>query len=475
MRCSRGGRLAASALLLLLVIPAVTGCDGDDPLAGSISAGDPYFPAAGNGGYDVASYDISLKIDPVSGSVNGTTAMQARTTQALGSFSLDFHGLEVTSVEMDGQAAAYQREGQELIVACPEELGAGEAFSTEISYSGIPEPLTDAEPLSVGWQREGDDIYTLDEPIGAATWFPANDHPSDKATYLFHLTVPVPYMAVAGGVLLDTEVQGTDRTYVWEMRQPCASYLAAVAIGKYTLSENIAPNGVPLRDYLAIEVAEEAETAFARTGEVLAYYADLFGPYPFDAYGVVVSGAVTGAAMENQSLSLFGRDVLEKRMSDAHLGVVYLSHELAHQWFGNSVTIARWDDIWLNEGFATYASWLWLEHDLGPEALNAMVEESLGMLDQDCPPPGDPGPEQLFGVSTYRRGALTLHALRLTVGDEIFFRILRGWASRHQYGNATTQDFITLAEEMAGDAGADLDELFDEWLYGGGVPELPNP
>ena len=259
------------------------------------------------------------------------------------------------------------------------------------------------------------------------------------------------------------------------MRQPLASYLATVSVGDYGVEETTAPGGVGDRNYFAPEVAGAAELAFRRTGEVLAFYVDLFGPYPFDVYGVVVPDAATGAAMENQTLSLFGRDVLEKRMSEVVVGQIFLAHELAHQWFGNSVTIAHWKDIWLSEGFATYASWLWLEHDRGAEALAQQVEQSRSLLlGERQAPPGAPGADQLFSASVYRRGALTLHALRLTVGDETFFRILRTWAERHKYGNATTKEFIALAEDEAPrELGSALAGLFERWLYGDGLPALP--
>lgn len=472
MRRPHLGRLVAVAFLTLLIVPVLAGCT--DPASGPTGAGDPYFPEAGNGGYDVDAYEISLRVDPGSGALEGSTTIQAWTTQVLGSFSLDLLGLDVARVSVDGATAEHERRGGELIIACPEPLGQGEAFSAEVSYSGVPGSVPDSGSLSLGWRHSGDDIYTLDEPRGAATWFPVNDHPSDKATYTYRITVPAPYVATAGGVLAATETQGADRTFVWEMRQPCAGYLAAVTVGDYVLRETRAPNGVAIRDYFAHAVAEEAERVFARTGEVLAHFSDLLGLYPFDAYGVVVTDLVTGAAMENQTLSLFGRDVLEKMMSDATIGAVYLSHELAHQWFGNSVTIREWDDIWLNEGFATYASWLWLEHDRGPQILATMVEDSLDTLEgRRHEPPGDPGPDGLFGASTYQRGALTLHALRTAVGDDAFFRILREWASRYQYANAETRDFIDLAVELGGGTGVDVAGLLDDWLYGDRLPRMP--
>ena len=447
----------------------------DDRPAGSEGIGDPYFPTAGNGGYDALHYEIALKVDPIAGTVAGSVTVESRAVQDLDSFDLDFSGLDIEGVRVGGLSAEYRRKKQELIIECPGRVAAGETFATEVIYSGKPVPQTDSDALSVGWQHVGDTIYTLDEPQGAATWFPVNDHPSDKATYLFRITVPKPYVAAANGVLVTTEDKGADQTFVWEMRQPLASYLATITVGEYQVQEMIAPNGVAIRNYFAPEVAEAAEVAFARTGEMLAFYADLFGPYPFDVYGVVVPDVDTGAAMENQTLSLFGRDVLAERMSDPVIGAVYLSHELAHQWFGNSVTITRWKDIWLNEGFATYASWLWLEHDSGREMLDEQVRQSLGMLaNEKEPPPGDPGADDLFGASVYRRGALTLHALRLTVGDDTFFRILRAWVSRYQHGNVWTEDLIALAGEEAQNLpGTDLAGLFETWLYGDGLPALP--
>jgi aminopeptidase N len=445
---------------------------GDFDLAG---LGDEYFPLAGNGGYDARHYEIEVICDPYTGELAGKTTIELEALQALETFHLDLTGLEVSGVEIDGVAAGFERVGQELIVRYPGALDPGQAASVAVTYSGRPVGLISAEGYSEGWQWVEDTIYTFDEPEGAATWFPVNDHPSDKATYEFRITVPRPFVAAANGVLVETIDGGEERTFVWEMEHPMASYLAAVAIGEFVVEETTSPMGVPIRNYFDPAIAQEAAEAFAKTGDVIDYFSGLFGPYPFAAYGVVVPDATIGAAMENQTLSLFGRDVVEQTMQDPFVGPMFLSHELAHQWFGDSVTLGEWRDIWLNEGFAMYAGWLWAEHDLGPMGMSQWVGYALDSLAAEVEtPPGDPGVDDLFGTGVYERGGLTLHALRLTVGDEIFFGILREWVSRHAYGNVTTADFISLVREKAGHlSGFDVDSFFQGWLFDEEMPALP--
>ena len=251
-------------------------------------------------------------------------------------------------------------------------------------------------------------------------------------------------------------------TYRYRLDHATSTYLATVVIGAFERIDHGTIHGVALRDYLPADLVDEPPSAFAKTADMIDVLDDVFGPFPFAEYGHVVVPGFPGA-MENPTLSLVGRSA----MYDA-----IVVHEIAHQWFGDSVTPASWRDIWLNEGFATYAEWLWLESAVGPGAAAASIRDAhRDMARRDPVPPGDPGPRDLFDTSVYLRGALTLHALRVEVGDEAFFRIVRTYADRFAGSNASTDDFVALAEDLAG---RDLGGLFDAWLFGADLPPLPS-
>jgi aminopeptidase N len=438
------------------------------PVTGASGLGDPYYPKSGNGGYDVENYDISLDIDPASAAISGQTVITATATQDLAAFYLDFDGLSISGVTLDGGASKFERKGAKLKVTCPQAIAARTPFTVAVTYSGRPKGLANQR----GWQKDGDDIFTFDESVGASCWYPANDTPLDKATFTLRLTVPQPYVATGNGVLASTQTQGDKQTFTWTMDKPMTTYLAAVTVGRYESQSSTSPAGVTIRNYASPDLAALVRTAYARTGEVLDYFAIVFGPYPFAAYGIVATDAATDGAIENQTLSLFGKQYLAADPESAMWG---LAHELAHQWFGDSVSVKKWNDIWLNEGFATYAGWLWIEHDQGEAAFQAEVQRSYErMAASNEPPPGSPGTKYLFSDGVYYKGALTLQALRLTVGDDAFFQILRSWTERYEYGNAETADFIALAKEKATQVpGAALDALFQAWLYGDKMPALP--
>lgn len=485
----RSRRIAAlvAAVAVLAVLVTALGLqladDGpSDPVAGSSSTtrppsttrlagssgaagvGDPYFPDLGNGGYDVQHYSLDLSWDADGGSLEGRTTITATATQALASFHLDLAGLEVRSVEVDGAPALTTRERHELVVTPAEPVPDGQAFAVVVAYGGKPVPLQQGTDLfRVGWQTDGREAFVASEPAGAATFFPVNDHPSDKATYDFRITAPSDLVVATNGVAGRRSAHA-DGTTTWESaaREPMASYLVQIAIGDYEIVDGgTSAAGVPIRHVLHRDQAAQAKVSVARTAEMMDVLSEVWGPYPFETYGVLAVDEDLGFALETQTLTLIGSDIAR----DGRAADVILVHELAHQWVGDAVSPATWKDIWLNEGFATYSEWLWRERTGGPSA--AQVARAQGGASLDLPA-GDPGPDELFQDTVYTRGGLVLQALREAIGDAAFFEVLRAWVAEHSGGVASTADLVELSERVSGQQ---LDELFQRWVYD---PELPD-
>ncbi|MER7826584.1 M1 family metallopeptidase [Streptomyces sp. NPDC096097] len=461
-------RLAAPAVVALLALTA--GCTGDTVQGrpGASGLRDPYFPRAGNGGYQVDHYALDLDYDPDDGQLHGTAVITARAEQTLSSFNLDFSGLKVEGVTVQGEGARYNRTGNELTVRPAEDLEKGEVFRTEVDYSGKPKALADPDGAEEGWITTRDGAVAVGEPVGSMTWFPGNHHPSDKATYDITITVPRGYEAVSNGELR-SRIEGTDgRTvFAWHSPEPMASYLATAAIGRYKVTTGRTPSGVGL--YSAVTPEEEAASAgpLGRLPEMVEWGSGRFGPYPFASAGAIVVPAGTlGYALETQ-----GRPVYPGAPSED-----LVVHELAHQWFGDSVSPKSWKDMWLNEGFATYAEWLWTEDHGGPTAQQHFEAFRTGDTDVDedadkdwgaFPPADPPGPQDISADPVYYRGAMVLHRIRQEVGDEKFFALVRGWAEAHRHGNVSTADFTAYAEQSTGRS---LKKVWDVWLYGRARP-----
>ena len=328
-----------------------------------------------------------------------------------------------------------------------------------------------ALPVQTGWVTIDGGSFVLSEPDGSASYYPVNDHPLDKASYTFRVTVPEPFEVAANGVLTETTDNGDTTTFVFEARDPMASYLATINIDEFELEVMESENGIPIRNYYSTGLPEGVREPFARQGEMIVYFSRMYGRYPFEVYGALVMDTEFGAALENQTMSIFGMDMID--VEDVKGTELTVAHELAHQWFGDSVSVADWSDIWLNEGFATYSEGLWIEHKNGREALDEWVKfiySDIVEYPQYYPAPGNPPADDLFNGGVYDRGGLTLHALRLEVGDEVFFDIMRTYFDRYQGGNATTDDFIAVSEEVSG---KELTEFFDSWLYSEKIPPIP--
>lgn len=435
---------------------------------GAPGVGDPYFPELGNGGYDVDHYTLALTWQPDSGALAGVTTVAATATQDLSRFDLDLSGMEVASVLVDGETASMERSGRELIVTPIAPIALGRAFTTVVTYSGVPQPVSEGTELfDVGWQTHGRETFVVSEPSGASTFFPVNDHPTDKATYTFEVTAPADQVVIANGLLVGQPDEASgQRRWTYEADDPMASYLVQIAIGDFELIDGgRTTGGVAIRHAMHRAVGSAVRPLLDQTAAMIDVLDDLYGPFPFDAYGVLVVDEELGFALETQTLTIIGRDIATRSRN----AEVILLHELAHQWVGNAVSASTWKDIWLNEGFATYSEWLWSERTGGRSAASlARARASSGSAELDLPP-GDPGSAELFSRTVYLRGGMVLQALREEIGDDAFFAVLRTWVDEHRYDDAATADFVALAERVSG---RPLDDLFQRWLYDPVLPSL---
>ena len=667
--------------LTLVAAPAVAlaGDDGGRPRfrPGAAGLGDPYYPLDGNGGYDVKHYLLDVVYNPTTDLLTGVATIRARATQNLSSFNFDFDGLNVQSIEVDGDPAGWERERGELTVTPRRGLRNHKGFTTVVQYRGVPEPVIDEFGVA-GFLHTDDGALVIGQPHVAATWFPANDHPLDKAAYTFRIGVPRGLEAVANGILQSRRTEGGRTTWTWQAKEPMAPYLTTATMGEFDLrayrddgirfwdaidpdlfappeprtgdqyalsqaadsaykrltrtisvpsggaelsfwvtrdtesdfdfmfveahtvgmddwttlpdlnghnsadtgfacpfwlslhpflthyqtdngDDTCSPTGTPgewwaasgssdgyeqwkvnLDEYAGTDVevsisyasdesvplpglfvddvvvsngpgttsfeddgneldgwtvsgppegsppnpndwivgtsedapptlGEIADGSLARQGEIIDFLSENFGAYPFSAAGGIVDDYPVGFALEIQTRPIYDPGFFFSPES----GDGVIVHELAHQWYGDSVAVASWQHIWLNEGFATYAEWLWSER----EGLGSAQEifDLFYSIPEDDPfwalTIGDPGPGSLFDFPNYARGAMTLHQLRLEVGDKDFFRILRRWARSHAGGNVTTAQFIRLAERVSDQ---NLNALFNRWLFKPTKPNLPD-
>lgn len=466
---SRPPRRAASVLLpacLLVCCLSCGGGGGADPDAGAPGVGDRLFPGAGNGGYDVTHYGLDLSYDPGSGRLRGTAVVSATATRRLGRFDLDLAGLTVGRVTVAGKPARVSRKGTELTVRPEAAIGRGARFETTVAYAGVPRMLTDPDGSHEGWFRTDDGALALGEPVGSMAWFPGNDHPSDKAAYDVTVSVPDGLTVVSNGELVSSSRGGGRTAFHWRTDAPMASYLATVAIGHFDVTRSRTPSGLPL--YTAVDPrSDDAATAAAlqRIPEILAWEASLFGPYPFASAGAIVDHLPAGRV--GYSLETQNRPVFPGDGSPPAVPLSTLVHELSHQWFGDSVTPAAWQDMWLNEGFATYAAWLWQAHEGGASVDKSAAAAFASAANWAFPPGSPPTAADVSAPPVYGRGALVLYELRRALGDSAFLRLLKDWPAAHRYGNASTADFTAFCARYTS---RDLRPLFATWLYGADKP-----
>ncbi|BCL27628.1 M1 family metallopeptidase [Streptomyces aurantiacus] len=463
MALSRSARAAAAATA---VASFFTVAAASAPTHGAPGIGDPYFPLLGNGGFDARHYALDIAYDPGTDRLDGRTTLTARATTRLSSFDLDLQRLEVTKVEVNGRRATFARAGDELHVTPKGSLVKNRDFTVVVTYGGVPEPLTGPIVFGsdYGWMKTDDGVFVACEPNAASTWFPSSDHPSDKATYDIRIKAPKGLTGVSNGRLVSTYDKGGSTYSHWRESRPMATYLATATIGKFDVRTGRTPGGTPV--YVAIDPTlanSNAVDVYAVTAAATDYWSQVFGPYPFEE---------TGAIVDDMPAAGFSLEVQSKPVYSAVRSESTIVHELAHQWFGDSVSVARWQDIWLNEGFATYAQWLWSEyqgtrsaHDSFLAAYDTRPADNAFWQVEVA----DPQRDTMFASAVYQRGAMTLQVLRERIGDAAFFKLLPTWTKLHRYGNADTADFVRLAEKVSGQQ---LDDLFRTWLSTKGKPAL---
>ena len=440
---------------------------------GAIDAGDPITPGAGNGGLDIGHYDLTFDVTATDGSFVATTVIDATATQDLSSFDLDLRGFTVDTVVLADQPRPnFVRKADELVVSPATAIAAGRSFTTTIRYHGTPGGVTDpTEPGRIGWLTGQAGSFVAAEPIGAKGIFPCSDHPSDKAAYDIHVLAPSTETVAANGVRTEQQTVGPDTRWSFTMPQPMATYLVQVAIGDYDVITATGPHGLPLRSLVAHHLPEARRASLARIGDEITWFETLFGPYPFATYGILVADSPPQYALETQTMSLFPTSWFEDD-SQGDLTTVE-AHELSHQWFGDAVTPARWSDIWLNEGFATYAEWLWDDH-VGLRSLDVAVAAAMRSARRwraDFGPVIKPDRAAgLFTPNEYDGAAIVLHALRRTIGDGPFFSVLQQWVADHRGRSVTTADFEAEASKVSG---RDLAGFFDAWLNSRTLPAMP--
>jgi aminopeptidase N len=448
-------------LLALLALTAAAALASAAPAgAASEAQGEPFFPRSGNSGYDVSHYEVHLGYAPRSGVLHVRDTIEAKATTNLARFTLDLDGLEVSSVSVDGEAAEVGRGRGKIKIRPAAAIAKGSKFTVDVRYGGVPRKVTDPDGSTEGWYRTRDGAVAVGEPIGTAAWLACNNTLRDKATFDVSIAVPQGLKAVSNGRLVKIAHLDGRREFFWRERQPMVPYLALVDIGKGKL-EHGHIGKLPTWTLVDPHLVAKSQAALNSLPEAIRFEENLFGPYPFDAAGSVVDVAKLEYALETQTRPIYA--FAPDRTT--------LVHETAHQWFGDSVGLERWPNIWLNEGLATWTEWYFAERHGGKSAQEVFAKlyrrpaSETGFWN---PPSGHPGQaKNLFVTSTYVRGAMTLEALRQKVGTRDVLALLRRWATERRYGHGDIADFIALANEVSG---RDLGHFFHRWLFQRGKP-----
>ncbi|MFJ8715951.1 M1 family metallopeptidase [Streptomyces violaceus] len=441
-----------------------------------LGVGDRLFPYLGNPGYDVASYDLSFTY-PGSNSrpLRAVTTIKARTTADLDRVNLDFAHGAVDSVDVDGEPAGFSTAGEDLVITPQEAVPDGTWMRITVRHTSDP---VSAKGRESGWVRTTDGLAMANQADAAHRVFPCNDHPSDKAMFTIRVTAPKGLTAVANGLPAGVARSDGSTTWTYRTHHPMATELAQVSIGRSTVLHRTGPHGLPVRDVVPTRDRKALEPWLRKTPAQMAWMERKLGRYPFETYGMLVADASTGFELETQTLSLFERELFTQSAYPEWYVESIMVHELAHQWFGDSVSPRAWSDLWLNEGYATWYEALYAEVRGGKpmrDRMKAAYGSSDGWRAVGGPPAAPKAPEPgrktgIFRHNVYEGATLVLYALREEIGRPAFERLQRAWVGRYQDGTASTADYVRLASEISG---RDLSGFFKDWLYGEKTPPMP--
>jgi aminopeptidase N len=431
--------------------------------SGEAGAGDPYFPDYGSSGYDAIKYAISVSFDPTKGEISGTTTITARATKDLTSFYYDLV-LQTSSVTIGGQPAGVDQEGLRDVKITPvTPIKAGTVFEARVDYSGNPAKIK--SPRGRPWSVTNQEWTAAGEPESAAWWYPSNDHPGDPALMDVSVRVPAEMEVVSVGRLVsrDADRQPDTATWHWMCEQPMATYLNFVSIGQYEIRQSTVDDlqaVYAVSEQLSSADRERAFAAMERSPAILRTFENWFGPYPFTEIGGVLPAHQFGfGGLETQTRPVYDAESL----LDDRFAPGLVAHELGHMWFGDHVTVRQWNDIFNNEGYASWAQWAYADAS-GGEKLNDHLERAY-QATKDEPAFWkvtmiDPGADHLFDA-VYTRGPMLLQALRNRIGDRAFFRLAREWAQ--DPGSRSTEEWIVKAQSVTT---IDLAPFFAAWVMG---------
>ena len=470
----RGAALAVAVAIAAVTAAPAAASHPHTPSPGSAGIGDPLFPTLGNGGYDAKHYSLAVRYPTAAPNetVQGKVTMYARATQALSRFNLDFDGDSVGSVAVDGRPAHFTWADEEIVITPKRPLKDHEKFAVRVTYTA--HPFTPVDTLPFGFFTVNGGSVTAGQPDVGHDFYPVNDHPADKASYDIRFDVPEGTTAVGNGDLVFRRSSG-GRTYSeYFMREPMASELIQLAVGAFDVTDRGHVRGVHVRDVSSTTSTAVVEPALARTPDHLRWMIDRVGRYPFNAYGVLAADQRFVYALETQTLSLHPSLLFTPPRPPSNYEPVMV-HELAHQWFGDSVAPVRWQDVWLNEGHADYYEKAYASEFFGFDTIGYWREEyrMANQLRAQYGPVAKPTGNDIFTLfsdNVYGGGSLALYALRQVIGEERFSEVERSWVRRYKDESVGTEQWIAHVNKVTH---RNLTRFLRDWLYGDTVPPMP--